>query len=207
MFGDQVALSEQTLFGSFGTYLGYHSREGELEVIVGRLQKLNMNYQTASNNSLNVQLKTSDSIHAKDVHTNLMKSSWELWGQKRTRRQFPKQSFHIQHTGGAEFSQQSFQDGIVHKRSQIFYNSVLKVEFKLPSLHQILQWGKWKWNKNQKSTFGRRTSGHCKQLLDAAFWFSYWIWNLPEIDESGENKLYKILPPDFVITFIWISFE
>ena len=28
------------------------------------------------------------------------------------------------------------------KRSQIFYNSVLKVEFKLPSLHQILQWGK-----------------------------------------------------------------
>ena len=101
------------------------------------------------------------------------------------RRQFPKQSFHIQHTGGAEFSQQSFQDGIVHKRSQIFYNSVLKVEFKLPSLHQILHWGKWKWNKNQKSTFGRRTSGHCKQLLDAAFWFSYWIWNLPEIDESG----------------------
>ena len=30
VFGDQVALSEQTLFGSFGTYLGYHSREGEL---------------------------------------------------------------------------------------------------------------------------------------------------------------------------------
>ena len=45
-----------------------------------------------------------------------MKSSWELWEQKWTRRQFPKQSFHIQHTGGAEFSQQSFQDGIVHKK-------------------------------------------------------------------------------------------
>ena len=75
VFGDQVALSEQTLFGSFGTYLGYHSREGELEVIVGRLQKLNMIYQTVSNNSLNVQLKTSDTIHAKGVHKNLIKSS------------------------------------------------------------------------------------------------------------------------------------
>ena len=52
-----------------------HSREGEVEVVFGQLHKLNMIYQTVSNNSLNGQLKTSDSIHATDVYTNLMKSS------------------------------------------------------------------------------------------------------------------------------------
>ena len=41
----------------------------------GQLHKLNMIYQTVSNNSLNGQLKTSDSIHATDIYTNLMKSS------------------------------------------------------------------------------------------------------------------------------------